>query len=88
MPLNWLDNTNMPPILEYSAVEPVQGILTSEPVTYVHDEWTKIAIRFFEQLKPSQREGAVAALRTHVQNLGPPSNGQTVPMAKKIQGAR
>ena len=35
-----------------------------------HDQWTEIAIGIFTALQPHQREGAVAALRTHVSNLG------------------
>lgn len=35
-----------------------------------HDSYTQAAIKIFEDLKPNQREGALAALRTHVGHLG------------------
>lgn len=37
-----------------------------------YDQWTVEAIKILNGLKPSQKEGAVANLRTYVQNLGPP----------------
>ncbi len=46
-----------------------------------YDIYTKEAIRIMIELKDYQREGALAALRTHVQNLGPPRDGQTLHMA-------
>lgn len=36
------------------------------------DVWTTEAIKIMSSLKPAQREGAVATLRTYVHNLGPP----------------
>jgi len=52
-----------------------------------HDEWTRAAIEIFTQLKPSQRQGALAALRTHVGNLGHLRNGQALSMAGQKKGA-
>lgn len=51
------------------------------------DKWITAAVVILRKLKPSQRQGAVAALRTHVKNLGPPRYGQTLPMAGKKEGA-
>ena len=45
------------------------------------DEWTTEAIKLMQSLRPEQREGALAALRTHIQNLGPPRHGQTLSVA-------
>lgn len=45
------------------------------------DEWTTEAIKLMQSLRPDQREGALAALRTHIQNLGPPRHGQTLSVA-------
>ena len=64
-----------------------QTVVPYRPHTPVHDVWIREAISILTSLKPLQREGAVAALRTHVQNLGPPRDGQTLPMADKYEGA-
>ncbi len=53
----------------------------------IHDKWIVEAVAILKKLKPSQREGAVAALRTHVQNMGPPRHGQTLSMAAKKEGS-
>ena len=50
------------------------------------DKWIIEATMILKKLKPSQREGAVAALRSYVQNLGPPRHGHTLPMAAKKEG--
>lgn len=46
-----------------------------------YDSYTLEAISIMMNLKEHQREGALAALRTHIGNLGPPSDGQTLSMA-------
>ena len=46
-----------------------------------YDANTQEAIRLMLTLQEYQSEGAVAALRTHIQNLGPPSHGKDLPMA-------
>ena len=48
-----------------------------------YDQWTLGAIALMQSLNEHQREGALAALRTHVGHLGPPQNGQTLSMAVK-----
>lgn len=45
------------------------------------DEWTLAVIAIMKSLKAHQREGALAALRTYVGNLGPPRIGQTLQVA-------
>lgn len=42
------------------------------------DPYTRAAIEIMQKLHPSQREGALAALRTHVSYLGPPRVGQAL----------
>ena len=51
------------------------------------DKWIMEATSILKKLKPSQREGAVAALRMYVSQLGPPRDGQTLSMAVKNEGA-
>ena len=65
---------------------PVYRISEPTPPTYHRrntdcDEWTTEVIKLMQSLRPEQREGALAALRTHIQHLGPPRNGQTLSMA-------
>lgn len=45
------------------------------------DPFIDEAIGIFEKLPPEDRKGAVAALKSYVQNLGPPRDGQTLSMA-------
>lgn len=46
------------------------------------DKWIAEAVAILRKLKPTQREGAVATLRVYVDKLGPPRDGQDIPMAK------
>lgn len=46
-----------------------------------YDIWTTEALILMLKLQPHQRQGALAALRTHVQHLAPPSHGQNLPLA-------
>lgn len=56
--------------------EPYAPLFTSEKFpaqilqTPKRDHWTTEAIKIMKSLKPAQREGAVATLRTYVDNLG------------------
>ena len=45
------------------------------------DPYVDEALGIFLRLAPEDRKGAVAALRSYVQNLGPPRDGQTLSMA-------
>lgn len=47
------------------------------------DEWTAEAIRILSKLDSAQKGAAVARLREFVGHLGPPRDGQTLPMAEK-----
>jgi hypothetical protein len=46
-----------------------------------YDQWTQAALDLMLSLRLDQREGALAALRTHKSHLDPPRDGQTLPMA-------
>jgi transcriptional regulator with XRE-family HTH domain len=60
----------------------VAGTMVSDVTgRYVLDCWIVEAVKILNSLQAHQREGAVAALRTHVGNLTPPNNGQTLSMA-------
>lgn len=67
-----------------AAREAVAAYILPQTIT---DTSILAAIGILTSLKKSQRAGAVAALRTHVQNLGPPRDGQTLSMAVKKDGA-
>lgn len=69
---------------QHAVNETVVPYPLSRPIS---DKWILEAVSILKKLKPSQREGAVAALRTHVQNIGPPRHGHTLPMAAKKEGA-
>jgi transcriptional regulator with XRE-family HTH domain len=59
-----------------------QSGIAREPVEpYCFDKWTSEAIRLFKSLQQHQREGALAALKTHISHLDTPENGQTLRMA-------
>lgn len=45
------------------------------------DACTEEAILIFETMRADDRRGALAALKSYVQNLGPPRDGQTLSMA-------
>lgn len=60
-----------------AATEP--GVKTA--VEQKYDQYTLAAITIMMGLKEHQREGALAALKTHVGNLGPPRDGQALSMA-------
>lgn len=46
--------------------------------SYGYDKWTNEAIRLFRGLQHHQREGALAALKTHIGNLDTPEDGQAL----------
>lgn len=56
----------------------IKPLVTADPPAKAYirkesrDQWTQEAMRIMSELKPAQREGAVATLRTYVHNLGPP----------------
>lgn len=52
-----------------------------------YDAWTLDAIGILSKLSEPDRGAAVARLREFVQQLGPPRNGQTLPMAVKNEEA-
>lgn len=58
----------------------------SRPVAAL-DPWTREAIEIMSKLKEHEKQGALANLRTYVYNLGPPRDGQALPMAAKNGGA-
>lgn len=78
LPLGWMDTP--PPEVEQSSHR-VEEPIPQYQVNRQYDIYTMAAIGVMLSLPESQRDGALAALRTHVQNLSPPSDGQTLPMA-------
>lgn len=62
----------------------VAGYILPNAIT---DTFILEAIRILTSLKKNQREGAVAALRTHVQHLSPHHDGQALSVAGKKEGA-
>ncbi len=78
LPVGWMDtppNSHEPS--SHRAEEPVKQYTVNRE----YDVYTMAAIGIMLSLQETQREGALAALRTHVQNLGPPRDGQTLSMA-------
>lgn len=67
--------------LKISPPESTSQFVSDHIGAYEPDQWINEAVKILKSLKQHQREGAVAALRTHVGNLTPPDNGQTLPMA-------
>ena len=61
------------------AVEPSPQLYPNKP----YSPSTLAAIAIMESLLETDRRGALAALRSYVQNLDPPSHGQTLRMAEK-----
>lgn len=51
------------------------------PAPKDYDQWTLGAIALMTGLKEYQREGALAALKMYVAQLGPPRDGQALQMA-------
>lgn len=45
------------------------------------DPWTREAVEIMSRLKEHEKQGAIANLRTYVHNLGPPRDGQALPVA-------
>lgn len=71
---------------KFPATSPPGQIPANESVAgYIQptdlDEWTLAVVAIMKSLKVHQREGALAALRTYVGNLGPPRVGQTLHVA-------
>ena len=88
VPLNWLmygpDSENVP-FLEPAPLASPAIKVSDNIATYIkpqdYDQWTLAAISIMCGLKEYQREGALAALKTYVGNLGPPRVGQTLQVA-------
>lgn len=59
------------------AMDPTRNELRNQ----ARDAFITEAISIFETLPPEDRKGALAALKSYVQNLGPPRDGQTLSMA-------
>lgn len=76
--VGWMDT---PPSASNAVPHKVESPVSPYTVTRDYDQYTNAAIEVMLALKEYQREGALAALRTHVQNLSPPRDGQTLSMA-------
>lgn len=50
-----------------------------------YDAWVLEAIGILQRLDEADRRAAVINLRTFIQQIGPPSNGQALPLAGKQQ---
>lgn len=61
-----------------SAAHVARATPTEFHVPNPHDEWIEEAIRIMLSLKPRQRPGAVANLRTYVDNLHAPPNPDAI----------
>lgn len=60
----------------------VQEKMASDVIPpYGYDKWITEAIRVMSALQQHQREGALAALKTHISHLDAPENGQTLRVA-------
>lgn len=81
MPSRFLDSTDAPQMTQAAGMEPVPAYRSIGGGGSDLDPWTLEAISIMRTIREDQREGAVANLRTYVQNLGPPRNGQTLPVA-------
>ncbi len=77
--LGWMDTPPYAP--EPSTALHVRESVKEYEVTRQYDIYTMAVIGIMLSLQETQREGALAALRTHVQNLGPPRDGQALSMA-------
>ncbi len=95
VPLEWLmrgpDANEIPFLaksagLSYSVAEPSAALIIhdTDPTKSI-DPWTYEAVQILTRLNEADRRAAVLNLRTFVQNLGPPGNGQTLPTAKLYQ---
>lgn len=61
---------------------PNSALVSSDVITpYGHDIWITEAVRVLSGLQPHQREGAVAALKTHIGYLNKPDDGQALRVA-------
>lgn len=67
--------------LKYSAPQSTSNFVSDVIPPYGHDKWVTEAVRLLNSLQPHQREGAVAALKTHIGYLEPPEDGQALLMA-------
>lgn len=80
----WLANGMGPmrPDVVISTAQQIEDNVKQYPVAKPsNDKWIIEATVILKKLRPSQREGAVAALRVYVQNLGPPRDGQALQVA-------
>lgn len=65
----------------YTVAAPIVPLTAKENGGAFRDHYTKEAMEILANLSDADLRGAVAALRTHVQNMGPPRNGQAVSVA-------
>lgn len=91
VPLEWLmrgPDGDKVPFINKSA-EPTDSVAAPSSAVIIHDTdptssidpWTYEAVQILTKLKEADRRAAVLNLRTFVHNLGPPRNGQTLPVA-------
>lgn len=72
----------IPPVMPSAyAAAPIVPLAAKEKSGPTRDYYTKEAMDILAKMPDSDLRGAVAALKTHVQNMGPPRNGQTVSVA-------
>lgn len=91
VPLEWLmrgpDADSVPHLPKaaeaaYRGTEPAAAVVIHDTdATKSIDPWTYEAVQILSKLNSADRRAAVLNLRTFVQNLGPPGNGQTLPVA-------
>lgn len=86
--VDWLFDGGGPKPTKDSFWVPANGkLMVAEPTPTLisptkYDAWTLEAIGIFSNLSEPNRGAAVARLREFVQQLGPPRDGQDIPMAK------
>lgn len=51
------------------------------------DKWIEEAVRILSRLNEAQRAACVVQLRSYEAAVGPPRNGQALPVADKKSGA-
>jgi len=65
----------------YAIAAPIVPLTAKENGSAFREHYTQEALAILANLSDADLRGAVAALRTHVQNMGPPRNGQAVSVA-------
>lgn len=79
------------PIGRDSVPSPENSVETPTSVTHFRrakdDKWTAEAIEIMSRLNEAQRAACVVQLRSYEAAVGPPRDGQALPMAGKKEGA-